>query len=406
MPRAPTFTDRTIKEKAKPGKLLHVSGTPNLYLKTSAKKKKQRWIVKFSRPRKRAARHAEKRPSNVTTKSLGPYPEVTIEMAKNRAEHARLILKRDKINPFETDWNEGATTTFGEVARKWVDSRDWTGREKQRHDTEYFLFTCAKELLETPLLKIRPKNIHEALRPLWKGSGSTPGRPKQVKRTLSRIENVFDFAKASHLYFAENPARWKEKQKHLFPRFSNDREHFDAMPYEDISEFMRVLRQREGNSVGAQALEFLILTATRSGEVRGMKRSELGPENLYWTIPAARMKASRDHIVPLSPRAREIVDWRLKHTIGDYVFSAHGRNRPLDEKAMRGILHKIKPGVTVHGFRSTFRDWAGDETDFPRDLIEECLSHQVGNAVERAYRRRSSLETRRKIMQAWASYCG
>jgi integrase len=137
-----------------------------------------------------------------------------------------------------------------------------------------------------------------------------------------------------------------------------------------------------------------------------MKKIELGPDNLYWTIPAARMKASRDHIVPLSPRAREIVDWRLKHTIGDYVFSAHGRNRPLDEKAMREILRKIKPGMTVHGFRSTFRDWAGDETDHPRDLIELCLSHQVGNAVERAYRRRDSLGKRRDIMEAWAIYCG
>jgi integrase len=401
MPRAPTFTDRTIKEKAKPGKLLHVSGTPNLYLKTSAKKKKQRWIVKFSRPRERAARHAEKRPSNVTTKSLGSYPAVTLEMAKNRANYARDILKRDRINPFETDWNEGATTTFGEVARKWVDSRDWRNREKQRHDTEYFLFTCAKSLLETPLLKIRPKNIHEALRPLW------DKRPKQVKRALTRIENVFDFAKANHWYFAENPARWKEKQKHLFPRFSNNREHFDAMPYEDMSEFMRALRQHEDSSVAAVALEFCILTTTRSGEVRGMKKTELGLGNQIWTIPAARLKRGdgRDHIVPLSPRAQELIKRRLEHTVGDYVFSAHGRNRPLDEKAMRGILRKIKPGVTVHGFRSTFRDWAGDETDFPRDLIEECLSHQVGNAVERAYRRRSSLATRRAIMEAWAIYC-
>jgi integrase len=404
VPRPKKFED-IIKERARPGKLLHVTGVVGLYLKTSAKKKKQRWIIKFSRPRERAKPHAEKRKSNVTMKSLGPYPAVTIEMAKNRAEHARLILQRDKINPFETDWNEGATTTFGEAARKWVDSRDWKNREKQRHDTEYFLFTCAKELLATPILKIRPKNIHDTLRPLW------DKRPKQVKRTLSRIENVFDFAKGRDLYFAENPARWREKQKHLFGEFSNDRVNFAALDYEDMREFMRILRQREGNSVGAQALEFLILTATRSGEVRGMKRSELGPDNLYWTIPKARLKkgkggAKRDHIVPLSPRAQELIKRRQEHSVGDYVFSAHGRNKPLDQKAMGEILHKIKPGVTVHGFRSTFRDWAGDETDFPRDLIEECLSHQVGNAVERAYRRRSSLEKRGEVMQAWASYCG
>jgi integrase len=319
-----------------------------------------------------------------------------------------MILARDKIDPWEMGEDEGATLKFGEVARKWADGRDWTNREKQRHDTEYFLFTYAKDLLGKQLLKIRPKDIYEALTPLWKGFGSTPGRPKQVKRALAKIEAVFDFAKANHWYFAENPARWREKQKHLFGDFSNDRVNHPALPYEDVSEFMRTLRQHQDSSVAAVALEFCILTATRSGEVRGMKRSELGPDNLYWTIPAARLKrgSGRDHIVPLSPRAMEIINQREKHRVGEYVFTAHRRPTPLDEKAMREILRKIKPGVTVHGFRSSFKDWCGDETDYPRDLVEQCLSHQVGNAVERAYRRRSSLARRREIMEAWAKYCG
>jgi integrase len=391
MPRAPKFTDSNIKREAVPGKRLFVRDCPNLYLWTSpGPKRKQRWLLRMSRPDG----------SGVTERSLGSYPEVTLVMAKNRAHHARLILKRDKINPFETDWNEGATTTFEEVARKWVDSRDWTNRQKQRHDTEYFLFTFTKSLLTKPLLKIRAKDIYDALRPLW------DKRPKQVKRALAKIEAVFDFAKASHLYFAENPARWREKQKHLFGKFSNARVNFAAMAYEDMPEFMRALRQHQDSSVAAVGLEFCILTATRSGEVRGMKWSEVGPDNLNWTIPKDRMKASRDHIVPLSSRAQELIKRRLEHATGEYVFSAHGRKRPLDEKSMREILRKIKPGVTVHGFRSTFRDWAGDETDFPRDLVEECLSHQVGNAVERAYQRRSSLEKRRVIMGEWAEYCG
>jgi integrase len=403
MPRAPKFTDRNIKAEAKPGRLLFVRDCPNLYLRTSRKKRKQRWIFRFSRPDK----------SGVTERSLGRYPEVTLEIAKNTADRLRTFLAREKKNPFEEDWNADAGIKFGEVARRWVDSRDWTNREKQHHDAEYFLFTCAKELLEKPILSIRPKHIHAALEPLWKGDGteSNPGKPKQVKRALMRIENVFDFAKGRDLYFAENPARWREKQTHLFPEFSNDRVNFAALSYEDMPEFMRTLRQHQDSSVAAVALEFCILTATRSGEVRGMKRSELGPDNLYWTIPAARLKkgkkgGGRDHIVPLSPRAQELIKRRLEHTVGDYVFSAHGRNKPLDEKAMREILHKIKPGVTVHGFRSSFRDWCGEETEYPRELAEECLSHQVGNAVERAYRRRSSLGRRREIMQAWASYCG
>jgi integrase len=395
MPRAPKFTDEHIKAGALPGKRLFVRDCANLYLVTSHKKKKQRWIFRFSRPDG----------SGVTERSLGRYPEVTLEMARNRANHMRMILARDRIDPWEMGEDEGATLKFKQAARRWVDSRNWTNREKQRHDTEYFLFTYAKSLLEKPLLKIRAKDVYEALKPLWNK------RPKQAKRALTRIENVFDFAKASHWYFAENPARWREKQKHLFGEFSNERVNFAALPYEDMPEFMRALRQHEDSSVAAVALEFCILTATRSGEVRGMKRSELGPDNLYWTIPAARLRkgkrggSRRDHIVPLSPRAKEIIDWRMKHTISEYVFSAHGRNKPLDEKAMREILRKIKPGVTVHGFRSTFKDWCHEEKDFPWDLVELCLSHQVGNAVERAYRRRSSLEKRREIMNQWAKYC-
>jgi integrase len=392
VPRAPKFSDKNIKAEAAPGKRLFIRDTPNLYLWTSSgPRRRQRWIFRFSRPDGRG----------VTERSLGRYPEVPLEMARNRANHMRMILARDKKDPWEMGEDEGATLKYGEVARRWVDSRDWTNREKQRHDTEYFLFTCAKKLLQKPLLKIRPKDVHDALRTLWNK------RPKQAKRTLTKIEAVFDFAKANHWYFAENPARWREKQKYLFPRFSNDRVNHPALPYESMPEFMLALRQHQGNSVAAIALEFVIITTTSSSAVRGMKWSELSLENRIWTIPKERMskRGSREHIVPLCPRAIEIINRRKEHTISDYVFSAHGRNKPLDEKAMREILRKIKPGVTVHGFRSTFRDWAGDETDFPRDLIEECLGHSVGNAVERAYRRRSSLEKRREIMQAWASFC-
>jgi integrase len=390
MPRAPKFTDEHIRTKAVPGKRLFVQGCANLYLVTSHKKKKQRWIFRYSRPDG----------SGVTERSLGRYPEVTLAIARNTADRLRTKMARDREDPFKTDleWGDGGIK-FEEAARKWVDNQDWTNREKQRHDAEYFLFKCAKKLLEKPILSIRPPHIHDALRPQW------DRRPKQVKRALAKIEAVFTYAKSNQWYFAENPAQWSVKQKPLFGRFSNARVNFAAMDYEDLPEFIHTLRQHQGNSVASQALEFCILTATRSGEVRGMKKPEVDLEKGLWTIPAARMKADRDHIVPLSPRAKEIVDWRLKHSVGDYVFSAHGRNRPLDEKAMRGILHKIKPGVTVHGFRSSFKDWCGDETDFPRDLVEVCLSHQVGNAVERSYRRRTALEKRREIMEAWASYC-
>src|SRR5262245_57698701 len=222
MPRAPKFTEASLKAaieanlkdaEAKGKKLkriIFVRDCANLYLRTSAKKKKQRWIFRFSRPDK----------SGVTERSLGRYPEVTLEMARNRANHMREILARDKIDPWEMGEDEGATLKFREVARRWVDSRDWANREKQRHDTEYFLFTCAKELLDKPLLKIKAKDICEALRPLW------DRKPKQAKRAFTRIAAVFDFAKANHWYFAENPSSWSEKLKYLLPQFSNDRVNF------------------------------------------------------------------------------------------------------------------------------------------------------------------------------------
>jgi integrase len=399
MPRAPKFTDRNIIAEAKPGKRLFVRDCPNLYLYTSAgKKRRQRWILRFSRRRLDG--------SGMTERSLGPYPEVTLEMAKNRANHARTILKRDKINPFTVDWNDGATTTFGEVARKWLDSRDWKNREKQFKDAKHLLLVLpGKEFLEKPIIKIKPSDVRDAL------IGRSKDKPKQVRRSIAKIEILFDYAKVSHWFFGENPARWKEKQKILFPGLSIERNNFAAMPHEDVPEFMRTLRQHQNSSVAAVALEVLILTATRSGEVRGMKWSELFLDNQVWVIPKERLKrGKREHIVPLSPRVVELLNRRKEQAGRDqYVFSAHRRDTPLDEKSMRQILRKTKTTsapVTVHGFRSSFRDWAGDETDYPRESIEECLSHQVGNAVERAYRRRTGLEKRTEIMTAWADFCG
>jgi integrase len=389
MPRAPKFTDQNIVDEAEPGKLLFVRDTPCLYLWTSPKKGKQRWIYRFSRPDK----------SGVATKSLGQYPHVTLEMAKNRAAQAYRAAKVDKINLFKTDdWVEG-TTTFGEVAKQWLDNR-FPGPSKQRREAEHMLFVHAKELVEKPIIQIRARHIAEVLRPLSKQM------PDRFRRVLRRIESVFGFAKTHQLYFAENPARWKGVQDNLFPGFKNKRGHFDAMPYEDVPEFMLALRQRQDSSVAAVALEFCILTASRTDEVRGMEWSELKLGNRIWVIPAERMKAERDHIVPLSDRAIEIINRRKEHAVGQYVFSAHQRNKPLDEKAMLNILHKIDDRYTVHGFRSSFSDWANDQPDYAWDTIEECLAHKVGSDVRQAYRRRTALEKRRVIMDAWAEYCG
>jgi integrase len=185
-----------------------------------------------------------------------------------------------------------------------------------------------------------------------------------------------------------------------------EHKNFAEMPYEQIPEFMKQLRQRQGRSTAATGLEFLILTACRRDEVREMQWSEINWEQKTWIIPAGRMKTGKEHIVPLADRAIELLrrQEERRQEGSPYVFIGYN-GTVLAEKSMLEVLRTMDDKATVHGFRTAFRDWAGDETPFKRNLIETALSHQVGTAVERAYRRRSALEKRRDIMKAWASFC-
>jgi integrase len=176
------------------------------------------------------------------------------------------------------------------------------------------------------------------------------------------------------------------------------------MPYEHVAAF--VGRLRESDSLDARALELCILTAARSGEILGMRWSEVDFDKKVWTLPADRMKAGREHRVPLSERAITILRQLAEIKTGDFVFPGQRKNRPLWKSAINVTLRRIKADkVTVHGFRSSFRDWAGNETPYPRDLIETALAHVVGDKAEQAYRRSDALEKRRKLMEAWAAYC-
>jgi integrase len=243
-------------------------------------------------------------------------------------------------------------------------------------------------------------DVDEALAPL------AAKAPAQARRALDKWAEVFDFARSQGERLFENPARWKGLQKHNFPALSGiKRKHYAALPYERIPEVVRALRQRQERSTGAVALEFCILTACRSGEVLGAQWSEFDFENKLWTIPAERTKQRREHLVPLSDRAMEILTLQKQYRNGsDFVFTGYNRTQ-LAEKAMVWVLRYMNLDVTVHGFRSSFRDWCGNETHFPREPVEECLAHQVGNSVEQAYRRQTALRKRIEIMKAWASYC-
>jgi integrase len=225
-----------------------------------------------------------------------------------------------------------------------------------------------------------------------------------ASRLRGRIEKVLDAARAKGFRNGENPARWRGHLDHLLPKQSKlIRGHHAAMPYNDIAAFVGRLRQSD--SLAARALELTILTAARSGEILGMRWSEIDLDKRVWTLPPDRMKAGREHRVPLPECAVAILRQLAEIRTGDFVFPGQRKNRPLSNMAMEMMLRRMNADFTVHGFRSSFRDWAGNETHYPRDLIETALAHVIGDKAEQAYRRSDALEKRRQLMEAWAAYC-
>jgi len=213
-----------------------------------------------------------------------------------------------------------------------------------------------------------------------------------ASRVRGRIEKVLDAAKAKGFREGENPARWRGHLDHLLPRPSKlSRGHHAAMPYEEVAAFIAKLRERDATS--ALALELCILTAARSGEILGMRWSEIDFDKKIWTVPAARMKAGREHRVPLASRAVEMLRQLEKVNTGEFVFPGQARNKPLSNMAMEMVLRRMKiEDATVHGFRSSFRDWAGNVSSAPREVVETALAHVIGDKAEQAYRRRDVLD--------------
>jgi integrase len=253
--------------------------------------------------------------------------------------------------------------------------------------------------LGMPVDEVDTEAVLAVLRPLWQS------RTETASRLRGRIEAVLDGAKAQGLRQGENPARWRGHLDKLLPKRQKlSRGHFAAMPYPDVPEFIDKLREREATA--AMGLEFLILTAARSGEVLGARWSEIDLESKVWTIPAARMKAGREHRVPLSGRAMAILTRLAEAKTGEHIFSGQRPGKPLSPASLTMALRRLQINrATIHGFRSSFRDWAGNETHFPRELAEAALAHVIGDKSEQAYRRSDALEKRRTLMEAWADYC-
>jgi integrase len=247
--------------------------------------------------------------------------------------------------------------------------------------------------------RIETSDVLEVLQPLWLSV------PETASRLRGRIENVLDAAKAKGFRQGENPARWRGHLKLLLPaREKLTRGHHAAISYEQMPDFMAKLR--EGKSLAAMALELTILCATRTGETLGARWDEIDLEKRLWTIPRGRMKAGKEHRVPLSDRAVAILKRLSKVKRGAFIFPGISSKQPISAMAMAMHLRRMEfDKITVHGMRSAFRDWASETTSFPHEVCEAALAHVIRNKAESAYRRGDMLAKRAKLMNAWADYC-
>jgi integrase len=347
---------------------------------------RRRWIFMYARAGKR------------TELGLGSARDLSLAKARAEATALRAVLASGG-DPKVERLKEESVPTFGESADAYVEAMRPSWRNaKHAAQWKMTLTKYAAPIRARPVDEITTKEVLDVLQPLWKRT------PETAERLRGRIENVLDAAKARGHRAGENPARWRGHLDQLLPKRQRlSRGHHKALAYEALPAFMADLRSRD--AVAARALEFLILTAARSGEVLGGRADEIDLEKKVWIIPAARMKAGREHRVPLSPRAVEIVEAMQALGNPPYLFPGSKPEAPLSSMAMAMLLRRMKSDVTVHGFRSTFRDWASETTGFPHEVCEMALAHTIANKAEAAYRRGDLFEKRRKLMEAWAGYC-
>jgi integrase len=344
---------------------------------------------------------------------LGPVALYGLQEARAKALDARR-KRHEGIDPIEARRAERArqrldaakAITFGEVAALYIAShRAGWRNEKHAAQWETTLKTHAAPITSLPVQAVDTALVVKVLEPLW------TTRPETASRLRGRIESVLDFAKVRDFRDGENPARWRGHLAKLLPARSKVREikHHAALPYAELSAFLVALREQEGNA--ARALEFLILTAARTGEVIGARWSEIDLLDKTWTVPAAHMKARREHRVPLSARALAILDEMQVARHGDdariaFVFPGRKPGMPLSNMAFLMLLRRLGLGsLTAHGFRATFKTWASERTSFQNEIVEAALAHVIGNKVEQAYRRGDLFEKRRRLMQQWATFC-
>ena len=375
--------------KAAKGKQMLPDGG-GLYLRVSSEGAKS-WMFRF--------RWQGKRPDM----GLGPYPAVSLAQARERAELARAALaSMPPMDPREAlKGDDGRPVpTFLEFAEEWMAAnlKEFSNAEHRRQ-WRSTIEAYARPLHEKRIDAIRTEDVLSCMTPVWDKKRVT------AQRVLGRIERLLDAAKAKGFRDGENPARWRGHLKTLLGSQRKPKKHHPAMPYDEVPAFMARLSE-QGNTA-SHLMAFLVLTGVRLSEGRLATWGEIDMEAQLWTVPAERMgKTKQEHRVPLSDAAMALLEPLHASKTGDYVFPGQGGRGHLSETPVRKAFSLAGgDGFTIHGFRSSFRDWAGEETVFPRDIADMALAHLVGNAVERAYRRGDALEKRRSLKQAWDDFC-
>ncbi|WP_260439286.1 site-specific integrase [Burkholderia sp. Bp9099] len=335
--------------------------------------------------------------------SLGRYDDLKLAEAVNSASNARLGLKRDKTDPLaekRKTTERGRGTAFRSVAADLIESKKaaWKNAKHAAQWTATLETYVYPKIGDKDVASVTTEDVLDVLREVWSTKHETATRVRQ------RLEAVLTAAKVRGLRTGENPATWRGHLQALLPAIPKKQRvrHHPALAWQDLPSFAAELRQRD--HISARALEFTILTACRTGEVLGARWGEIDLRSGVWTIPAVRMKAKRPHRVALSTQAVALL--KVLHPGADekLIFPGTKPERPLSSMAMLELLRGMRPGLTVHGFRSTFRDWAGEATDHPRELAEHALAHVVADATEAAYRRGDALDRRRALMQDWANH--
>jgi len=347
---------------------------------------------------------------------LGPIYTVSLSEAREAALDARSGLRRG-IDPIverkaalgRLRLATAKAMTFKECAEAYIEANR-AGWKNAKHATQWFstfnetrrgkrVYPAATAVInDLPVDAIDTGLVIKTLEPIWATTTET------ASRIRGRIELVLDWAKVRGYRDGENPARWRGHLDKILPARAKVQrvEHHAALAYEDLPAFMAELRARQG--VSARALEFTILTAARAGEVVGARWAELDLARKVWIVPGSRMKSGKEHSVPLSDRVLAILADLPRD--GECVFPGGRAGRPVATTTMLAMLQGMRgKTATTHGFRSSFRDWAGNETNFPRELAEQALAHVIGDKAEQAYRRGDALERRRRLMDAWAGFC-